>query len=455
MLRYILLVAVTVAAAFTLSSHAGAAETSWKAGVARVNITPELPIWLSGYGARNRPATEKLDDLWAKALVLEDSQGNRAVLITMDLVGIGQNVSRDVCKRLEAEYQLPRAAIALSTSHTHSGPVVRGNLAPLYALDDDQTRRVQEYAEQLTDKLVQVVGDALKNLAPSRLSYANGIATFAVNRRNNVEPNVPELRASQTLLGPVDHDVPVLAIHGADGKLRAVVAGYACHATVLSGYQVSGDWPGVAQNEIERRHPGTIALYWAGCGADQNPLPRRTIEMLNQHGHEFADAVDAALRGPFTPIASSLHTSYEELELPFAALPTRAELELEASKESPQTRWAQYLLARWDQDGKLSPTYPYPIQLWQLGAQINWFFLGGEVVVDYAIRLKTDLGRERTWVASYSNDVMGYIASRRVIAEGGYEGGLARYPYGLPAAWDPRIEQQIIDAALKLSAQAR
>lgn len=427
--------------------------TPWKAGVARVNITPELPIWLSGYGARNQPASEKLDDLWAKALVLEDAADHRAVLVTLDLVGIDRQLSQDVCRRIEEKYQLPRSSIALCTSHTHSGPVVRNNLAAMYSLDADQTKRVQQYADRLTEQLVSLVGDAIKSLAPARLSYSTGLATFAVNRRNNSEPKVPELRGAQALVGPIDHDVPVLAVHAADGKLRAVVTGYACHATVLGGYQVSADWPGVAQNEIERRHPGAVALYWAGCGADQNPLPRRTLEQLNQHGREFADAVDAALRGPFTPLPATLKTNYTEIELPFAPLPTRAELEVEASRESPQQSWAKYLLAKWDEQGGLKPDYPYPIQAWQLGNQVDWFFLGGEVVVDYAIRLKSDLGPKRTWVASYANDVMGYIPSRRVLAEGGYEGGLARFPYGLPAVWDPKIEQQILDAARALVAK--
>jgi hypothetical protein len=105
------------------------------------------------------------------------------------------------------------------------------------------------------------------------------------------------------------------------------------------------------------------------------------------------------------------------------------------------------LLGVWDENGGLPATYPYPVQAWQLGPDVTWLLLGGEVVVDFAIRLKSDLAGENTWVASYSNDVMGYIPSRRVLAEGGYEGGLARFPYGLPAVWDPTIEQQVIDAA--------
>ncbi|MEX0614074.1 MAG: neutral/alkaline non-lysosomal ceramidase N-terminal domain-containing protein [Pirellulales bacterium] len=432
-------------------SNACAAEAPWRVGVARVNITPELPIWLSGYAARNKPAAEMLDDLWAKALVLEDGADHRAVLVTMDLVGIDRSLSREVCRRIEQQHQLPRMAIALATSHTHSGPVMRGNLVPMYALNEDQTARVQNYAVQLADNLVDVVGDAIATLAPARLSWGTGTATFAVNRRNNPEGQVVKRRQENGLVGPVDHDVPVLAIHDSEGRLRAVVAGYACHATVLSGYHISADWPGAAQNEFERRHPNTVMLFWAGCGADQNPLPRRSVALMNEYGRQFADAIDAMLDAPLTPIAPSLRTAYEEIDLPFGPLPTRAELELTATGERPQGPWARYLLSVWEDNGGLPKTYPYPIQAWRLGTDVAWVFLGGEVVVDYALRLKSELDGKNTWVASYSNDVMGYIPSRRVLAEGGYEGGLARFPYGLPAVWDPNVEQQIIDAVTELT----
>jgi hypothetical protein len=425
-------------------------DVPWRVGVARVNITPELPIWLSGYGGRNKPAAEKLDDLWAKALVLQDATGHRAVLVTMDLVGIERKLSREVCRRIEERYKLPRAAIALATSHTHSGPVVRGNLVPMYALNEDQTARVKNYAAQLADKLVESVGAAIHSLAPARLSWSTGRATFAVNRRNNPEGRVPKLRQENALVGPVDHDVPVLAVHDAAGRLRAVVAGYACHATVLSGYQISADWPGAAQSEFEHRHPHTIALFWAGCGADQNPLPRRSVALMQQYGRQLADAIDVTLDGPLTPIPASLHTAYEEIELPFGPLPSRAELELTATGERPQGPWAKYLLSVWDRDGELSSTYSYPIQAWRLGDDVSWLFLGGEVVVDYALRLKAELGGKNTWVASYANDVMGYIPSRRVLVEGGYEGGLARFPYGLPAIWDPDVEWQIVRAVHRI-----
>jgi neutral ceramidase len=311
---------------------------------------------------------------------------------------------------------------------------------------------IDDYATALSDKLTDVVAAAFETLQPARLSWTVGKATFAVNRRNNPEGDVPRRQREHGLVGPVDHDVPVLAIHSAGEKpvLRAIVAGYACHATVLSEYSLSADWPGVGQNKLERRHPGAAVLFWAGCGADQNPLPRRSIDWLNRHGLAFADAVDVALNSPLKPVTSKLTTAYEEIDLQFAPLPSRDELESAAGGAPPQASWAKYLLQTWDRDGGLASSYPYAIQAWRLGDEINWLFLGGEVVVDYSLRLKSELGRDTTWVASYSNDVMGYIPSQRVLAEGGYEGGGSRFPYGLPAVWTPEVESKIIATVHRL-----
>jgi hypothetical protein len=283
-------------------------------------------------------------------------------------------------------------------------------------------------------------------MAPARLEWGNGRATFAVNRRNNPEKDVPKRQAEGTIKGPSDHDLPVLAVRGDDGKLKAVLFGYACHATTLSGQQWSSDWPGFAQEEIEEDHPGVTALFFAGCGADQNPLPRRTVELARGYGRQAADGVKAVVTGGKTkPIAGSLKAAYSEIDLPYAELPTRQRLEADAkAQEKFVASRAKRLLADLDRDGKLSPTYPYPVQAWKLGDGPTLILLGGEVVVDYSLRLKEELGKDKTWVAGYVNDVMAYIPSRRVLKEGGYEGVAAMVIYGLPSPWAPEVEEMIV-----------
>ncbi|MCO6457801.1 MAG: neutral/alkaline non-lysosomal ceramidase N-terminal domain-containing protein [Pirellulaceae bacterium] len=425
-----------------------AQEATWRAGTARENITPAQLMWMSGYGNRDRPAEDKLTDLWAKALAVSDPQGQRAVWITLDLVGIDRTLSASICRQLEQKYGLRRDQVALSTSHTHTGPVVGLNLGPLHylQLDEAQRKLIDDYAADLEQRVVAMVGHALHNLEPCRLAWGSGSETFAVNRRNNKEADVPQLRAAGMLRGPSDHDVPVLAVKDAAGRLKAVVFGYACHATVLSFYKWSGDYPGFAQIELERRHPGCQAMFFAGCGGDQNPLPRREVRHAEEYGQRLAAAVDAVLSDSLQPVSGSLRTTYEELALPLDKLPERAELERQSksANRSEATR-ARMLLERLDREGMLSATYPYPVSVWHMGPQVQVVFLGGEVVVDYAVRLKSELRGKQTWVSAYSNDVMAYIPSRRVLQEGGYEGGGAMVYYGLPTVWSPEVEQTIVD----------
>jgi hypothetical protein len=429
------------------SALAAPPEPQWQFGVATARITPERPQWMAGYASRSRPAEGALHDLWAKVLVLQDRAGQRAALVTLDLVGIDREFSTSLATAIHLRHGLERSRLALCSSHTHSGPVVGYNLRPLHydQLPPVEQEQIRRYSDQLAQTLVNLVGQALDKLAPCRLDWGLGEAPFAVNRRQNPEPQVPDLRQAGQLRGPVDHRVPVLRVAGADGHPRAVVFGYACHATVLDGYQWSGDYPGYAQLELERRLPGCVALFWAGCGGDQNPLPRRQVALAERYGRELAEAAQAVLARPLHPISPQLATAYQEIDLPLGELPTAEQLRREADSDNRYLAGrARRLLEQLDSGTPLSPCYPYPIQAWRLGGELDWLFLGGEVVVDYALRLQAESGSRPAWVAAYANDVMAYIPSRRVLLEGGYEGATAMVYYGLPAPWAPTVEEVLV-----------
>jgi len=423
----------------------------WTAGTASVDITPEHPMWMGGYGSRSEPSDGLETPLFAKALYLEDPEGRRALLLTLDLVGIDRESADRITDLLEERHGLKRDEIAICTSHTHSGPVVARNLGPLHywLLSPEQQRLVDEYAEVLVEKVGELVASALSEPVPARLQWGSGHASFAVNRRENrPESEVPERRSKGRLAGPVDHDVPVLSVRGGEDELLAVVFGYACHATVVSFLQWSGDYPGYAQAALEERYPGAVALFWAGCGADQNPLPRREVALAEHYGAELASAVTRVLDGYMPELAPTLTTSWTELEAPLSTVPAREALEREIENSSNrfEVARARYLLREMEQKGELEPFYPYPIGHWTLGDRIDFVFLGGEVVVDYALRLKRERRGRETWVAGYANDVMAYIPSLRVLREGGYEGDTSNVYYGLPSLWDESLEELLIEA---------
>src|SRR3954466_14662902 len=126
----------------TLVGGPSAAQAGWQAGTARVAITPKQSMWMSGYGARTKPSEGAVHDLWAKALALQDPAGQRAVLITLDLVGIDREVSNRIRGTLQSRRGLARDRVVLACSHTHCGPVVGTNLLTMYKIDDAERRRI-------------------------------------------------------------------------------------------------------------------------------------------------------------------------------------------------------------------------------------------------------------------------------------------------------------------------
>jgi len=425
------------------SLDAFAARQAWKAGLAQVVITPQKPLWMAGYASRTKPSEGVIQELYAKALALEDHSGKRAVLVTSDLLGFPAAVSHNIAERVERQHHLERARLLLSSSHTHGGPVIGKTLGLMYPMNSQQWADVEAYTSDLEDKIVKLVGAALKSLQPARLGFGHGEAGFAMNRRARTNE---EIAIGVNKEGPVDHDVPVLRVDDKHGKLRAVVFGYACHNTTARDFmEFHGDYAGFAEAWLENHHPGARALFIAGCGGDANPYPRGTIELARQHGEELAGAVEKVLVRELQSVRGPLKTAYEEFPVAFATPPGREELQAQLeNKDVYHRNWAAAMLTVLNRDGHLPAEYPYPLEIWQFGQDLTLIALASEVVVDYDLRLKKELGAEKLWVAAYCNDVFAYIPSLRVLEEGGYEGGGAMVYYGQPGPFAPTIEETII-----------
>jgi hypothetical protein len=420
-----------------------------KVGVGKVVITPTQDMWLAGYASRTKPSEGKLHELHTKALAFEDETGARTVLVTSDLIGVPPALVNDTAARAREKFQLPRERLMVTVSHTHSGPVLQDRLQHMYGLDETQTRLLMEYSKTLPDLFIQAIASALNDLQPCRVEWGVGRAGFAVNRRQYTLGGV--INAANPI-GPVDHDVPVMKISRPDGSIKAVVHGYACHNTTLNLQKFSGDYAGFSQAHLEEELPGATALFVCGCGGDANPLPRGTVELAQKYGAELAEAVLAAARQPLTELKGPIRVAFKEVSLALSAPPTRAEVEKQLQDANVHIqRRAKLLLKTLDEKGALPTTYPYPIQAWQFADGMHMIALGGEVVVDYSLRLKYEFGRDRTWVIAYANDVCAYMPSLRVLREGGYEGAESMIYYGHHGPWSPTIEGDIMRTVHELA----
>ncbi len=448
---------------FILPSIAMSEDLPWKAGTAKTIITPEKKVWLAGYGYKREPIGI-LHDIWVKVLALEDRNGQQSVVITSDLMGIPRYMYESISQKLMIRFHLKRSQILLTFSHNHCAPRLHEDLVDYYPKDSAQTKLVLEYSDKLEEKIIEAVTRSFLDLSPARLSIGEGTATFAVNRRNNVESEVPELLAAGTALkGPVDHSVPVMTIHKAGNQLVAILFGYACHPTTLSFKKWCGDYPGFAQIAIEKNHNGAMAMFFNSSGGDQNPLPRREVSLCEQYGNRLSEAVEKVLQTQLKPVPSELRTAFEFVDLNYLRPPTRKELEdaLDDYEEDKSARarirasWAERMLNKLNVGEQFATSYSYPVQVWKLGGFMHWISLGGEAVVDYSLRFKKEIG-PGTWVWGYSNVLVAYIPSLRVYNEGGYEGGAFLYEYGLPAdRWAGDVEERVADAVHRLVQKVR
>jgi len=436
-----LLICAAVAIAFSTPCAIEAAEAFVLVGIARVDITPDFPVRLSGYGSRRTESEGAEQRIFIKALVIGSDADGPALLLAVDNCGVPDSMRDELARRLVAKSKVTAERIAICSSHSHSAPMLAGVLPNLFSMDipAEHLPNIERYTRELADKLEQVSLAALKDRQPARLAFAQGKAGFAKNRRN----------AS----GPVDHDVPLLSVTSPDGKLRAVLANYACHCTTLGGEfnKVCGDWAAYAGDFIERDHPGATALIAIGCGADSNPQPRGGLDLAKKHGEELAAEVKRLLAGPMKSVSGKVTARTKRIELPFAPLPTRAEWETLASGKSvPNAYHAKKNLARLDRGEKLPTHLPYLVAAWNFGGDLAMVFLPGEVVVDYSLRLKEEFDPRRMWVNGYANDVPCYIPSKRVLTEGGYEGAGAMVYYDRPMKFAPEVEELIIGAVREL-----
>ena len=420
------------------ASAAGPEPTGWKAGVAKTDITPVEPIRMAGFPERDQPSQGVRQELYARALALQDERGKTAVIATLDLIMVDREMADAIAERCRSQYGLERDRLVINISHTHTGPIAGRALMPCYDLSAAQRDVVRRYTESVIDKTVETIGSSMHNLAPATLEFGQGLAGIAVNRRR-----VAFFRGLPG--GPVDHDVPVLVARNAGGNPVAIVAGYACHASALRDYQISNDWPGYALQALDKAHAGATSFFIQGCAGDSNAFPRLGEELAREHGQVLAAAVEEVLRGKMTPLTGPLEASFVRVDLPFHDVPTREALQRRLGEgDIYNRRYIRSLLDLLDRDGKLPASYPYPIQVWQFGQGLKFIALGGEPVVDYALRLKRQYGFDSTWVAGYSNDVMAYIPSLRVLQEGGYEGGGAMVYYGRPGVWGAPVEEIIV-----------
>ena len=422
-------------------------------GTGRIDITPEYPIRLTGYGNRTKVFDSVEQKLWGKVLVLDQKGKQPMVWVTLDLVGFPGFFADELFIRLAQKIGLKdRAQLVVSATHTHNGPET-GVLLNIFGstLPPNQLADVMIYRDDLLNKLEKLVTDAYKSKAPGKLSWALGNATFAMNRR--VLENGKWKVFGETPNGSVDNDLPVLRAADQQGKTIALLLNYACHGTTLVPEHnfIHGDWMGAAQQMLEEKYPGATAMVALGCAGDANPTPRGEFKHVRQHGAMITEEINRLMTSnKFVALNSVPTGKMKMVDLSFVHVPNAKEFVEQSKLEAAQGLYARNSLEILARGGTISNTMSYPVQVWSFGNQLAIVFLGGEVVVDYSLRIKREFNKDKMWVNAYSNDVSTYIASKRLFAEGGYEVDGSMPYYNHPSRLTEDTEERVMKAIHEL-----
>ena len=440
MRRWLMFVVIVSELLISSADRSTAAETVhpdiYLAILSPIHITPSYPIRLGGFGFRRTESEGVTQPIFAKALALSHPGSSESLLlITVDSLGIPAAIRDQVANRLQQKIGLSPSHLAITATHSHTTPLVSGYMETLFGqtIPPEHRANIDRYTGELLDQLEKVAIEAFEKRQPARLSWGIGRTGFAINRR--------------TKGGPVDHDLPVLVVKNLQGQTQAIYTNYACHCVTLSDNKIGGDWAGYAQDLIERENPGAISLVSIGCGADQNPSPAVTggqVEFAIAQGQQVAAEVKRLLGGFLAPVQGAISTTWTTLPLEFELPRTSEQLKELAQKSDAKGFQAQTELARRTQGRPDSNSIDYSIQTWSFGSSLCLVFLPGEVVVDYALRLKKELDGRRLWINAYANDVPCYIPSERILKEGGYEAADSMIYYDRPGRLKSGLENQII-----------
>ena len=441
------LVLVCWSVALAVSAWAADGPPAVAVGAAKIDITPDLPIRLSGYQSRLTEAATAETRLYARALAIGSDAQPPAVVITVELIGVGEETTAAVAAELQARHGIERARVALCATHIHTGPALADVLPFMFSQDlpAEQAGRIAAYTATLRTKLVQVAEAALANRRPARLAWGEGRADFATQRRVIVDGKWKAFGVVPA--GPADHALPVLRVTDEQSVVRAVFLSYACHGTTLEGKDnyVHADWAGDAAARLEAAYPGAVVLVALGCGADANPNPRGA-PAVSGHGAKIAAEVERLLAGPLHPLGPVTDAKRRAFELELDHAVMREELQPRAANRQRTTIWyaATKFLAQLDAGRPLPQAVPYGVQTWAFGRDLAMVFLAGEVVSEYSLRLRRELDVSRLWVNAYANSVPCYIASQRMFAEGGYEVEGSMDYYGWPTRLARQTEDKIV-----------
>jgi hypothetical protein len=428
------------------------------AGVCETNITPPLGVWMCGYGLRPSGCLSVHDELYARALVLNNGKKTVAIL-GMDLIGLDFDLVEQARAGIAQETGIPPEAILLNATHTHAGPNVR--------TFNSMGSRDPAYIDVLVRKLIGVTKQAANELRPAALGYGRAPVQIGINRRQTKTADGRTI-LGHNYAGPVDPNVYALTVLDSQGQPFALLFAHACHPTTLGGdnLAISAEFCGVACDHVREATGGEVVpLFLQGCAGNINPLKRTTYQAVRENGETLGEAAIRAMDDSQPLEDETLDFAEVTISLPLFPPPPLAECEknvaewaAKAEAERESGNMGRILHAEGLRDyaemerqiaAQENPVLEKPFSIQRLsvgGVQI--LGLPGEIHVQYGQDFLRQ-SEKPVLTLSYTNGVHGYVPVAADYPNGGYEVDYAHKFYAT-LMYTPECEKRIREAVYPL-----
>jgi len=430
-------------------------------GFAKVNVNPPLGIGVSGYYIP-RYASGFLDDLEASAMILSVDD-KKIAIISVDNCLIYTKISNEFCIAIEKGTGILKENIFLSSTHTHTGPLI--DTFGGFEVDEDM---INEYRNFLQSRLVDVVNLALADLKPAKMGYIVGYAPerVAYIRRYKMKDgttmtcppvNSPDIDHP---IGELDQRVNVLRFDREGGN-TIILMNYGLHADTVNGDIISSDWPGWMRRTLDKALDGVECMFIAGAQGDVgstnvNPTPGDMNDTEISFDNEMkspgmARFVGRALAGTVLQVYDKVHyidvdkinVLHNVVPVP-ANVPDPADLPLarkykelhDAGKDDEIPFEAMELTTVVAEATRMCNLANGPefFNLDLMGVQIGdvaMIGVPGEPFTEIGVAIKDTKGWSMIMPCALVNGYEGYFPMKSAYDEGGYEARSSKFKTGV------------------------
>lgn len=434
-----------------------------KIGFAVADITPELGIYLTGYGMPERLAESVHSPLEAAVMVLQEEK-TTALLISLDWCFIDDKLSEKVCKGISEKTNIPPDHILLSCTHTHSAPHT-GNVRSFGRLHVDPEEKGIEYVLNCIPVLAECTAEALQNLQECEAGFGHTHTKTGVSRRGTDEAG----RVTGFIEDPYqiyDSNMSVIHFRNAETKKDLGIFIHAsCHNTCMGANRaISGDWCGVMKRRVKNVYGNIPVLFINGAVGDVGPRTNKYsaqykgfsagggdgVVSVDEIGYRAAsDALRALenIRDFRKDLPLVVHTGILTAPLE-QSIPLEEARSIMENYEKDPARKRDYLFAKsyyetMQKEVQTEQKIPHTILAFGPVAIVPFPF---EMFSIFSLRLRKYSPYAFTLLTSVTNGYFSYMPDKGAFAAGGYEAGTSRSyrPFVItPDAGDTLILQSL------------